>query len=276
MGTAKNHRQSFLQAHPHCVFCGGNAVATTIEHCPPRAMFQNRHWPEGFEFPACSPCNNGTNDHDLLVAMLARMDPFEENGNKDGKLEGIMKMANKQYPGLFSKMFVSPGEARRNNRKLGIQPQPGQTHQEAGGIRLTSEVHEAVCVLAKKLAKGIFYRETQTIFPDNGCLLLNWFTNAELIREGKYVVFDLLKELGGSAPPLQRSNKYLNDQFEYKITLSPEMNIMILQARFGNSFGLVVFGSTLPDRLEAMISRLREQSSREGPFAVLQSTSLMK
>ena len=237
-------------------------------------MFQHRHWPEGFEFPACADCNHGTDDHDLLIAMLARMDPFEEAGNRDGKLDGLMKMANKQYPGLFSKMMVSVSEARRQNRRLGLKPAPGETHQEAGGLNVPDEIHKAVCVLARKLAKGIYYREAGTVFPDEGCLVLNWFTNADLLRDGKYVVFDLLKELGGNAPPLQRSKKYLNDQFEYKSSLSPEKEFLVLQARFGNAFALVVFGSALPGRLEAIVTRLRERTERNGPFAVLQSTSL--
>jgi hypothetical protein len=275
MGAAKNHRQAFLNAHSRCAFCAGKVEATTIEHCPPRAMFQHRHWPEGLEFPACVTCNQGSGDHDLLIAMLARMDPFEgKSGNKDGKLDGLLKMVNKQYPGLFSKMKLSATEARRHNRELGLQPAPGQTHQEASGVRVPDEIHKAVCVFARKLAKAIFYKEVGTVFPDDGCLLLNWFTNADLFRSGKYVVFDLLKELGGKAPPLERSGKYLNDQFEYKTSLSPEKEFLILQARFGNAFGLVVFGSTLPDRLEAIVARIREQTERDGPFAVLQSTSL--
>lgn len=275
MGTAKKRRQAFLQAHPRCAFCGGKNGATTIEHCPPRAMFQHRQWPEGFEFPACAACNQETGNHDLLVSMLARMDPFEETGNTDGKLEGLMKMANRQYPGLLSKMMPSPNEARRNNRELGLRPEPGQTHQNTGAVKVTDEIHNAVCVVALKLAKGIFYRETGMIFPDEGCLLLNWFTNADLLRSGKYVVFDLLKELAGDAPQLQRSGKYLNNQFEYKLSLSSEREVLVIQARFRNAFGLVVFGSTLPDRLEAIVARLRAQTERDGPFAVLQSRSLI-
>ena len=93
MGEKKNRRETFLLAHPVCVFCGGGAKATTKEHCPPRSMFQGRQWPEGFEFPACDSCNHGTSDQDLLVAMLARMDPFENQGNSDGRLAGIMDAA---------------------------------------------------------------------------------------------------------------------------------------------------------------------------------------
>jgi hypothetical protein len=237
-------------------------------------MFQFRQWPEGFEFPACSTCNHGTDDHDLLVAMLARMDPIAERGNLDGRLEGMMKLVNRQFPGLFEKMLPSANEARRKNRELGLQPKPGQTHQEAGGVNVTTEMHEAVCVLARKLAKGIYYLEVGSIFPNEGCLLLNWFSNADALRDGNYVIFDLLKETGGRAPPLLRSGKYLNDQFEFKSTMSPDREFMVLQAKFGNAFGLVVFGSTLLGRLEAIVERLRAESARQGPFAVLQSPTL--
>jgi len=274
MGAAARHRRKFLGEHPRCAFCGGEAIATTIEHCPPRSMFQFRLWPEGFEFPACEPCNVGTDDQDLLVAMMARMDPFELRGNLDGKHVGLMKAANRQFPGLFEKMMPSASEARRSNRELGLHPEPGQTHQETGTVKVPDEFHTAVCVLARKLSKGIYYRDAGRPFPDDGCLLLNWFTNADILRDGKYMVFDLLKELGGTAPPLQRGGTYLNDQFEYKLSLSPEKDILVLQAKFGNAFGFVVFGSTLPGKLESSVARLREQSQRNGPFAVLQSPSL--
>jgi hypothetical protein len=106
MGSATRHRKAFLIANPVCAFCGGNTPAATIEHCPPRAMFQRRQWPEGFEFPACEACNQDTGDDDLVVAMLARMDPFEDRGNLDGKGPGIMAAVSQQYPGIFGKMMA--------------------------------------------------------------------------------------------------------------------------------------------------------------------------
>jgi hypothetical protein len=199
------------------------------------------------------------------------MDPFEEKGDTDGRLIGLMKMVNRQFPGLLRKMMPSATEARRQNRALGLQPGAGQLHQETGAVKVPEELHEAVCVVAGKLAKGVFYREAGRPFPNTGCLLLNWFTNAELLRSGKYVVFDLLKDIRGDAPVLQRSGKYLNDQFEYKVSLTPEKHIFVLQARFGKAFGLVVFGSTEPGLLEKIVEKLRTESKRQGPFAVLQS-----
>lgn len=206
--------------------------------------------------------------------MLARMDPFEASGDRDGKLVGLMKNANVQFPGLFAKMLHSAVEARRKNRALGLEPAPGQTHQETGVVKVPDEFHKAVCVFARKLSKGIFYREAGRPFPTQGCLLVNWFTNADLLRDGKWVVFELLKALDGTVPPLQRGGRYLHDQFQYKLSLSGEMDLFVLQARFGKAFGFVVFGSALPGKLESIVERIREQTNRNGPFAVLQSPSL--
>jgi len=204
------------------------------------------------------------------------MDPFENKGNTDGRLEGLLKMVNKQFPGLIRKMLPSASEARRQNRALGLRPDAGQVHQETGVVKVPEEIHEAVCVVAGKLAKGVFYKEVGHPFPNEGCLLLNWFTNADLVRSGKYVVFDVLSHVRGDAPVLQRSGKYLNDQFEYKVSLAPEKHIFVLQARFGKAFALVVFGSTKPGLLEKIVEQLREGSKRQGPFAILQSAVLAK
>jgi hypothetical protein len=274
LGAATRYRRKFLAEHRLCAFCGGRRQATTIEHCPPMAMFQHRLWPEGFEFPACEHCNQSTDDHDLLIAMLARMDPFAKSGNADGKLEGLIHMANRQYPGLLKKMAPSANEARRRNRELGLEPAPGQTHQETGIVKVPVELQNAVGVLGRKLAKGVFYRSAGKIFPDEGCLLMRWFTNSDLFRDGKYVAFDQLKELAGEVPPTVRGGKFLGDQFEYKLSMDPEGNVFALQARFGGAFGLVVFGSAVPGLLESGVTRLREETSRSGPFTILQSPTL--
>lgn len=272
MGAATRHRKRFLETHPYCAFCGGTEVATTIEHCPPRAMFQFRKWPEGFEFPSCKSCNQGSSNDDLLIAMLARVDPFEFRGDLDGTNLGLLRSVNRQFPGLLKKMMPTAVEARRNNRELGLHPKVGQTHQEVGVVRITEEFHDAVSVFARKLSKGIYYRETGAVFPNDGCLLLTWFTNTELQRIGKYSALDALKELSGVTVPLQRGGSYLNDQFDFKLSISPDLYHFVLQAVFGNSFGIVVFGSSLVGKLESITAQLHEQLDRDSPFSVLQSS----
>ena len=268
MGNAKIRRDAFFQSNPNCIFCGGDAVATTVEHCPPRSMFQFKAWPEGFEFPACAACNHGSSDHDVLVAMLARFDHEGDQGNLDGRLPGLIRNVDVQYPGLILRMMPSAVDARRLNKAYGVRPRTGETHQEAAPVKLTPEIQEAISVVALKLVKGVYYSATKLIFPANGCLLLNWFTNVELLNGGSYALFDELQLLAGEAPKLRRNGQFLDSQFSYKFTLSDEGTVLILQAIFGVSFGLVVFGATTPGLLEAQSDKYL------GKFSVLQSATL--
>jgi hypothetical protein len=274
MGQAKNKRSSFFAAHPMCAFCGGHELATTIEHCPPRAVFNGRRWPEGFEFPACEACNSGTSNEDIMVAFLSRLDPSEGVGNEDGKLAGYMKNANAQFPELIKNMLPTAAEARRLNREFSIKPQTGQTHQDASPVKIPIEMHKAVCVFGRKLSKAIYYLHAKQPFPNDGCLLLNWFANADILREGKSTLFEALKNIPGDTPLLQRGGKYLNEQFDYRVSISEDNASYLVQARFRNAFGFAVLGSTTSGYLEGTLTKLQEQNSREGPLTVIQSPIL--
>lgn len=238
-------------------------------------MFDNREWPEGFEFSSCSACNHGTSDEDMLVAMMGRMDAFDDTGNEDPQLAGLVKRVHKQYPTLFEKMMPSAIEARRTNRTLGLTLKKGKTHQENCVVNVTDEMQTAVEVFSRKLAKAIYYQNTNEIFPQDGCLLLTWFTNAELVRPQGYLPFNLLRDISGNTPPIQRSAKLLNAQFEYKISITTDNQLFVIQAAFGRAFGVVIFGSTQAGQLEKIITQLREENQRErGPLQVLQSSIL--
>lgn len=274
MGEAKirkRNSQAYLAAHPVCVFCGGSTPATTVEHCPPRALFIDKSWPEGFEFPACAACNQGTSNHDSLVTILARGASLVGNGNEDGRLEGLLRNANRQYPGLFSRMKQSATNARKTNRIAGVRPGPGLTHQDIPFANILPEHHEAVASLAAKLTKGLYYRESGQIFPNDGCLLMHWFTNLDLFKVGSYPVFELMKPVPGELPKISRAGRKLNHQFECKITSRPHEDIFILQAAFGMSFGFVVFGDTQSGRLDDFYEQVQAEAGSAGVLTVLQS-----
>lgn len=267
MGMATKKKKKFYATHPLCIFCGGTRPIQTIEHCPPRALFQNREWPEGFEFASCDECNHGSSDEDLLIAMLARTGWTSPD---DGTSKGIIAKADQRYPGIVRRMIRSPLEARQENRRLGITPPPGQTHQQQL-VTLPPEYHAAMIVFARKLAKGIYYLETGIIFPNDGALLLHWFTNAVLIDNDRYPAFELMKDLGGKVPPVMRGNRFLNDQFAYRTNVSPELDIFTVEATFTSAFGLMIFGSRNPGQMEAIVENLQATTGKEGPFVVIQS-----
>ncbi len=265
MGMAKQRRQAFFEKHKFCAFCGGSELATTVEHCPPRALFFNRLAPEGFEFPACEKCNGGSSDEDAMIAFLGRMNPVGNTSDKDGRLNGLMMNVNRQFPGLLQRIFPSPAEARRSNRAMGIRPQPGQTHQEQGAVLVTAEMDEAVRKFAAKLTKAIYYMDTGLALPAGTLILFHWQTNADWAQFGQ-TVFDALKDFGGKQVPLVRNAKSLGDQFEYKSTGSAESGLFLLQAKFGYAFGFVTISSVDPAVLQAITTRLRASTGREGPF----------
>lgn len=267
---SRTRRAAFFAQHPLCIFCGGTVKAETIEHCPPRAMFQERAWPEGFEFPACSRCNHGSADDDLIISLLARTDPFTEAGNADGRMPAIISSVHQKFPQLIAKMMPSVVQARAMNRRLGIVPPPGVTNQQAGPVHVTDEMHRAVEVFAGKLTKAIYYMQAGRTFPAEGRICMRWFTNAELItNNGRYSIFEILEGLEGFVPELARAKSLLNDQFEYKLSMSNELDLLALQARFGHGFGLVVFACTERERLDAVFASLEARTAQPNPFAVL-------
>src|SRR3954453_20201611 len=78
MGDARRKRQSqtaLLAANPHCIYCGGEKPATTVDHMPPRILFRGKLRPAQFEFPSCWSCNQATKTSDLVCAWLARIFP---------------------------------------------------------------------------------------------------------------------------------------------------------------------------------------------------------
>jgi hypothetical protein len=57
LGNKTRRRLNLLDRQPLCIFCGGAAPASTGDHQPARSFFDAKHAPEGYEFPACEPCN---------------------------------------------------------------------------------------------------------------------------------------------------------------------------------------------------------------------------
>lgn len=243
-------------------------MAVTKEHCPPRSLFQNREWPEGFEFPACNACNHGTSDQDVLIAFLGRIDPFQGTGNLDGKTNGLMRNAHAQHPGLLREMFsMSPTESRKAARKLGIKPPLGLTYQQAGIATVTEHMNQAVQTLARKLSKAIYYLETGSIFPPDGDLLFHWFSNADLLRDGSIAALEAFAPIQASKRALVRNKKDLSGQFDYRYSLSDDRELALLQAVFGRSFGFVTTASPVPGKLRSMEAAIKEKTGIEGgPF----------
>lgn len=267
MGEAKLNASAFTAAHPFCIFCGGDAAATTREHCPPRSLFRDRQWPEKFEFPACLACNGGTSDDDLMIAFLAQLDPHG-GPEKLTKGKGLMRAIDKQFPGFLGLMFTQSAiEARAKARRLGLSPAPGRTHQQMGIANVPQATHACVEKLAGKLTKALYYLHAGDVFPRDGGIQFRWFTNAQLLQHGHIDVLEVMKEIHAVTLPLKRNGKDLRDQFDYLYSVDPPGSLHMLQAVFGRTFGFVTLFSQIPGHLEGIESEIQAQhGSHESPF----------
>lgn len=269
---ARANRAAFFKQNPRCAFCGGETLATTKEHCPPRALFQNKEWPEGFEFPACEQCNHGTTDHDVLVAMLARLDPIHDLGDRDGRLTGMLRNASNQHPGLLRDMVnVRASAARRIAREYGIPKPKGTTYRDMGIVNVTDHMDRAVTTLSRKLTKAIYYRETGHVFPVGGEIYLHWFTNTDLFKGRPPPVLDAFAHIEATVPRLVRNKKSLVDQFDYRLSFVDEPKIALLRAVFGRAFGSVTMAAPNEGVISRLIAEMKTKTGNDGPFVCISS-----
>jgi hypothetical protein len=255
-----------------CAFCGGQTTATTREHCPPQAMFLKRQAPDDLEFPACDACNHPTSDDDLLIAWLGRIDPESDSGNADFRLPGLMRAMHAQFPKLGPAMCLSAREARRRNAATGTKPAPGQTHQQAAGVlKVTPEVTQAVCTVGRKLAKGLYYRETGDFFPEDGCILMYWCIPERTIAGLDFPALHAVQGMSGArTPTVCRNRQSLADQFTYHLAYESAQKKLMVAARFRSAFGMVLFACAIRGKLEEFV---QSQDSNEA-FFVLHSPIL--
>jgi hypothetical protein len=273
MSQSSSRRAALFAACPMCIFCGGRVVASTVEHCPPRAMFRDKAWPEGFEFSACTSCNGGSSNEDLMVAFLAQLRGADQKTLQKGF--GLMRSVNRQFPGLLDKIFSrSANEARADARRLGIRPRPGETYQQLGTVDIPDEMHRCVEVFASKLTKAIYFMKTGMPFPADGGIQFQWFTNAQRLEHGRIVLLEVLAGLAAMSAPVERSGRDLKDQFDYLYSVDEPKELHVLQVGFGEVFGFVSIFSQVPGRLEAMDERLAERfegEQKKSPFKWLSS-----
>ena len=233
MGAAQIRKMASRAGKLQCIFCGGKHVATTTEHCPPRSLFRKKHWPEGYDFPACENCNGGTSDDELLVSFVALMGGYEaDNPEEFERGTNLMRAVKNQLPGFLEEMFT-PALA-------------DAALSEAGVVHIPDALHRAVGILAGKLTKGVYNMQTRKIFPVDGGIMFQWFTNAQLRKYEKIVVLDAFSAISSMSTPKVRSGKDLKDQFDYLYSVSEERDIHVLQVVIRKMFGFVtIFSQTL-------------------------------
>jgi hypothetical protein len=239
VGQARQKRESFeamLAKRPGCIYCAGAAIATTIEHMPPRSMFEGRQRPKGLEFPACEPCNGGTKHSDLVAAMLARCWTNSNSVEHQRELQKVLGGVANNVPGVLPEMFIGRGGEKLARKRHNLPPDAAPLR--ADGPILTHHV----LTFAAKFGFALHYEIYGAPIPKEGGALTMWFSNAQALNDQ---IPPILFEMLPTPATLQQGTKSVARQFLYSFART-EGGHMLYFASFNQSFA--VAGITAQDR----------------------------
>lgn len=236
MGRSKERRRKFLVDHPLCCFCGGAAPSAEPDHVPSRALFDNRIWPEGYEFPACVNCNRASRYDEQVISMLSRI--FPDATTEKGKLEtqeSIRAVAN-NFPEILLEMRPDAAQEKRAVEEYGLE----HRRMPDGQLPIFSvrgpKLNAAIESFARKLFCALYYKHTNTILPPGGGIALRWFTNVQIDADE---IPRSLAPLVSNFATLERSRTKLDDQFFYRWVVAEEKSLGVFLAFFRRSFAML-------------------------------------
>lgn len=258
MGSSKRLKEKFLQAHPICCFCGGERPAEEPDHIPSRAMFLNRQWPEGFEFPACVECNRETRYDEEIVAFLSRVYPDSTGEQQTKEFTKLCASINKYRPDIIEEMNASATEKKRAAKKYNIQLKEGQTTKDLPFVSIGPLVNDAMSNFSRKLVLALYYKHAGEILPPGAGIAIRWFSNIEIANDA--LPQELQQYLAGY-PDITRCNTDLREQFHYGFTFSECRRLSIFLAFFRNS--MAILGAV---NLDSQKFDLPEMTKILGPY----------
>ena len=198
--TGKRRRitQDFLKAHPTCCFCGGHTISETIDHIPARSMFENKIWPEGYEFPACKQCQSLTRQSEQVINVLSRFYPDSGSDSaKEEMLKYLQGVNNNRFDALLAMQASSENYSKYPTAINVADP----------------TIKKDLNLFSIKLACALHYKHTKSIIPKNGAIFSDMYTNIAVFEN---TIDQRIFENLTIVPKISRQNKDLSDQFYYQ------------------------------------------------------------
>lgn len=237
MGAKARHKKDFLAQHPLCCFCGGKTPSAELDQVPSRVFFDSRHWPEGFEFPACAMCNRVTRHDEQIVAMLSRIYPDATTPEGKVEIRERLRAVGHNYLKVLEEMKPTVRQLRNAARKYGAQPAPGQSHTDLPMLSVRGPlINGTVENFARKLFCALYYKHAGTILPSEGGIAVKWYSNIQI--ENEEIPRELAPVLPGFSK-LERARTTLDDQFFYRWGLTDTRSVASFLAFFRRSFAIL-------------------------------------
>ena len=159
MGEAKSKAARFLQENAYCCFCGGETLATTVDHVPSRATFPMRAGPEGFEFPACVSCQTRYRAEEHYFAFIARISD-QDNANYDRETSRrLIRGIKNNLPQMLPDIGLPANKKRRAIRNLGLSKPQGMLLRDVPIAAFPINADEMIRKVGVKVGLALFYKQ---------------------------------------------------------------------------------------------------------------------
>lgn len=238
-------RRAFFELHPNCCFCGGEAKATTEDHQPARIIFDSRHWPEGYNFPACDACNRVSRSHEQIFALISRFSPngYSSEKQRAETQELIRAVGNNFAPDSIK--LLTANEKRAFFRQENLERPANTPLSDIPMVGLDADLTESVMrMVLGKLFCALHYRHTGSIVPSQGKILYRWITNAYRHQAEHFEEFAALMRQRAT---LVRSARPLSDQFDYSFGIGSNQPFSAFFCTFRDA--VAAYGTVFADGL---------------------------
>lgn len=203
--------QPFLERHPVCCFCGD--AASQEDHVPPKALFARREWPEGFVFPACAACNQGSRQIDQVVSMLARVGIADENPDV-AEFQKLYTGVKNNVPQAQPIIEDETEESKRLFEELQSKlPRSGRLPSDTPIVAIDADVFRELDVIFRKLFCALHYKHIGTTAAFDASIFRLCTTNQILDADDpfEWMQFPQIQ----NAARIERNGRSLSDQFDY-------------------------------------------------------------
>ena len=236
MGDAKrraNRLKDMQVKWQFCIYCGGVETGTTIDHIPPKVVFDLRHRPRGLEFLSCSDCNNGSGLDDQAIGWLSRMLPDSDDTAHSAELQKLTREVFNNHPRLMREMVPSLDQKNNADHLRLHDIVPG-----GGILNPTGPIlNDIMGRFSARLGMALHTHISGSIVPNSGRSWFRWFSNVDAI-EGK--VPQSFLEIVGPPLTLKQGSWSVPEQFEYASKYSQSDQVSLHFCTFRRSFSIAV------------------------------------
>ena len=233
MGQARQKRtrlQRKQAEQPWCVYCGGTTQGTSVDHMPPKSVFDNKYRLDGLLFLACEACHKATRQLDQVAGFLCRVYPDPVSPLAKAEVPKIIRGIRNNTPDVWAELIPS-------RRLLAHATQAGKAwgERDAGALNIGDKTHALMLRFAARSVFALHYHRCGQIVPPEGAAYVRWHTNESLL-DGSYPAdFADVLPLPQS---LKQGNLSQDDQFTYASAALPDVRVSAHQLTFRLSFAI--------------------------------------